>query len=139
MSTTQAQQQSDNPITQPALESGTYEIIRNRLQKQAGELRSRLDKLNTERKSVFGAIETALISNDRINTANYCIARDIVAVGDYCIFGYNVHIGLRSGIQLKDVFSIYEFKENSFQEVGAGSLVERREICDGFSEFVSVL
>ncbi len=132
MSTTQAQQQTDNQITQPTLESGTYEIIRNRLQKQAGDLRSRLEQLNTARKSVFGAIETALISNDRINTANYCIARDIVAVGDYCIFGYNVHIGLRSGIQLKDVFSIYKFKQHSFHEVGLDVLLTDDKFATDF-------
>ncbi len=98
------------------LEGGTYEIIRGRLQKQATDLRSRLDQLNSARKTVFGAIETQLIANDRIHTENYCTARDITAIGRYCIFGYNVHIGLRSGIRLEDVFSIYEFGENTFTE-----------------------
>lgn len=98
------------------LESGTYEIIRNRLEKQAGDLKGRLEQLNVARREVFGAIETQLIANDRINTENYCTARDIIAIGPKCIFGYNVHIGLRAGIQLKDVFSIYSFAENSFEE-----------------------
>lgn len=105
---------TENKGTQ--LEAGTYEIIRNRLHQQATELKTRLDQLNTARKTVFGAIETKLIANDRINTNNYCIARDILAIGQYCLFGYNVHIGLRSGIQLKDVFSIYTFTDNRFQE-----------------------
>lgn len=101
-----------------SIDGGTYEIIQNRLHGFAEELRSRLSKLNHARKEVFGAIETALIANDRINTQNYCIARDIVSVGEYAIFGYNVHIGLRSGIRLGDVFSVYTFQENKFQEVG---------------------
>ncbi len=100
----------------PQLESGTYEIIRNRLDAQATELRKRMQELNRARKEVFGAIETQLIATDRVNTSNYCIARDIVAIGNNCVFGYNVHVGLRSGIQLKDVFSIYEFKEQRFVE-----------------------
>jgi MoxR-like ATPase/flagellin-specific chaperone FliS len=105
----------NNQNTQPTqLEGGTYEIIRNRLQKQGTELRTRLTTLNDARKEVFGAIETQLISNDRISTSNNCIARDIVAIGDISIFGYNVHIGLRSGIKLADVFSIYEFRDNGF-------------------------
>ena len=99
-----------------ALEGGTYEIIRQRLDNQASDLRSRLSQLNDARKEVFGAIETQLIANDRINTDNHCIARDIVAIGDRSIFGYNVHIGLRSGIKIKDVFSVYKFEGNSFQE-----------------------
>ncbi len=97
------------------IEGGAYEIIQGRLQKDASDLRQRLAQLNTARKEVFGAIETKLIANDRINTQNYCIARDIVSVANYTIFGYNVHIGLRSGIQLADVFSVYEFRDNKFQ------------------------
>lgn len=98
------------------MDSGAYEIIRNRLDAQAGELQQRLQQLNRARKEVFGAIETQLIATDRINTTNYCMARDIVAIGKHCIFGYNVQVGLRSGIQLKDVFSIYEFKDQHFVE-----------------------
>ena len=113
MSSTQS---TDQPTQEVQLETGTYEIIRGRLSKQAAELRQRLEQLNGARKEVFGAIETQLIANDRINTSNYCEARDIIAIGDYCIFGYNVHIGLRSGIKLKDVFSIYEFRDNAFHE-----------------------
>ena len=104
------------------LESGTYEIIRKRLQTQAGDLSSRLDQLNAARKEVFGAIETQLVANDRINTSNHCIARDITSIGECCIFGYNVHIGLRSGIKLSDVFSVYKFEGNSFHEEGLGLL-----------------
>jgi hypothetical protein len=110
----------------PSLESGTYEIIRNRLNAQANELRSRMQQLNEARKAVFGAIETQLIATDRINTANYCIARDIVAIGQYCIFGYNVHVGLRSGIELKDVFSIYQFKDQRFEEADLSMLQDEK-------------
>ncbi len=97
------------------LETGTYEIIRNRLNNQANDLNTRLAQLNEERKKVFGAVETQLIANDRINTDNYCIARDILAMGNTCLFGYNVHVGLRSGIKLEDVFAAYEFQGNSFK------------------------
>ena len=100
------------------IDGGAYEIIQNRLRGFAGELRTQLTKLNTARKEVFGAIETSLIANDRINTQNYCIARDVVSVGRYTILGYNVHIGLRSGIRLEDVFSVYAFENNTLKEVG---------------------
>ncbi len=103
-----------NQTTQ--LEGDTYGIIRTRLLKQQGELSKRLDQLNTERKKVFGSIETKLLATDRINTSNNCIARDIFALGDTVLFGYNVHIGLRSEIKIEDVFSIYKFSNNAFQE-----------------------
>ena len=97
------------------LEGGSYEIIQNRLQKHKNDLTQRLQTLNNNRKDVFGAIETKLIANDRINTENTCTARDIVALGNICLFGYNVHFGLRSEIKLEDVFSVYKFQDNHFQ------------------------
>src|SRR5690606_11363207 len=99
------------------LDVGTYEVIQNRLQKQKVELQQRLIQLNNGRKDVFGSLETKLITNDRINTENNCIARDIVSLGDICLLGYNVHFGLRTDIGLKDVMSIYKFKDNSFEAV----------------------
>ncbi|NAS31242.1 AAA domain-containing protein [Flavobacteriaceae bacterium R38] len=96
------------------LDGGTYEIIQNRLQKQKRELQNRLAQLNNARATVFGNVETKLIANNRINTQNNCIARDIVTIGDICIFGYNVHFGLRTEITLADVFSIYKYDGDHF-------------------------
>lgn len=98
------------------LEGGTYEIIQSRLQIHKNSLIEKLGLLNDDRKNVFGATETKLIANDRINTENSCIARDIVAFGNLCLFGYNVHFGLRTEIQLSDVFSVYEYKDNRFHQ-----------------------
>jgi len=102
-----ADNQTDDNI---ALDSGTYEIIQSRLLKQKNDLQKRLHLLNEERKKVFGSLETQLIANDRINTENNCIARDIVSIGNQSLFGYNVHFGLRTSISLSDVFSVYQFQ-----------------------------
>lgn len=110
----------------PSLEAGTYEIIRNRLQQQSAELNKRLDQLNTARKQVFGAVEPQLLSNERINTNNYCVARDLFSLGQYCILGYNVHVGLRSGIRLQDVFSVYQLEETSFRDAGLDLLQQEK-------------
>ncbi|WP_245833560.1 DNA repair ATPase [Nonlabens spongiae] len=99
----------DRPNQVSSLDSGTYEIIQSRLLKQKNDLQKRLSALNEERKKVFGSLETQLIANDRVNTEHNCIARDIVTIGKYSIFGYNVHFGLRTEITLSDVFSVYEF------------------------------
>ncbi|MHA7055934.1 DNA repair ATPase [Aquimarina sp. M1] len=96
------------------LDGGTYEIIQNRLLKQKGKLQNRLTQLNDARKEVFGSVETKLIANNRINTKNNCIARDIVTISDICLFGYNVHFGLRTAIKLDDVFSIYTYADDHF-------------------------
>ncbi|HEX2900712.1 MAG TPA: DNA repair ATPase, partial [Bacteroidia bacterium] len=98
----------------PQLEGGTYEIIRNRMLTHGAELRTRLGKLNASRKDVFGAIEFALTGSDRISTENNCTPRDIAAIGNKTLFGYNVHIGLRTETKLGDVFSLYLYKDKHF-------------------------
>ncbi|WP_300021344.1 DNA repair ATPase [uncultured Maribacter sp.] len=104
------------------LDGGTYDVIKNRLQKQKELLQNKLIDLNNDRKTVFGSLETKLITNDRINTENNCIARDIVSFGNTCLFGYNVHFGLRTDINIKDVFSCYHFEDNSFKAIDLGLL-----------------
>ncbi len=112
------------------LEQGTYEIIQNRLQKQKTDLLQRLQQLNEARKEVFGSIATELLATTRITTPNNCIATDIASLGKVFIFGYNVHIGLRSSIKLEDVFSIYQFKDNDFVQQDLSLLNEARFLSD---------
>lgn len=103
--------------TQPnndTLDSGSYEIIRKRLQHQKETLSNKLQLLNTARKEIFNSTNFILKANQRISTDNNCVSRGILAIGNICIFGYNVHFGLRTEIQLQDVFSIYLFEENQF-------------------------
>ncbi|TDS10378.1 DNA repair ATPase [Sphingobacterium paludis] len=101
-------------IKQDTLDQGAYEIIRKRLLTQRDELIKRLNALNTARKEVFNATAFVLKANQRITTENNCVARGIIALDTVCIFGYNVHFGLRSEIRLEDVFSIYLFENNQF-------------------------
>ncbi len=100
------------------LEGGTYEIIRNRLLTHGKELRSRIDKLNSARKGVFGAVETKLLSSQRISTENNCIPRDMVPVDHKFLFGYNVFVGLRSETRLSDTFSAYNWLNNELSVAG---------------------
>lgn len=95
------------------LEAGAYEIIRNRLAKGGKALQARLEQLNGARKDVFGAIETKLLATEHITTDNSCIARDMIPVGDRFIFGYNVHIGLKSQVVLEDVFAVYRLENHT--------------------------
>lgn len=95
------------PSSAPTMDQGTYQVLRNRLSQQATLLRERLNKLNESRREVFGSIPTELVSTQRITTEHNCVARDLVAVGDHLIFGYNVQMGLRSETHLEDVFAVY--------------------------------
>jgi len=100
------------------MEASTYELIRRRLNSQGEDLRQRMQSLNQKRKTTFGAVETQLIATDRITTTNNCIPVDMVAVGQHFLFGYNVHMGLRTEIKMADVFAVYRFEDSdhSFHE-----------------------
>ena len=123
-----------NRNNQPeGLEQGTYEIIRNRLNKQGDALREGLSLLNTSRKEVFGAIETTLLTSERITTENKCIPSDMIAIGDHFIFSYNVHIGLRTTTKLGDVFSVYQYKEHAFHQE-ENTLINDQKFQEDFSD-----
>ena len=102
---------------EPSLEKGTYEIILNRLSNHEKDLRDKLQKLNEARKEAFGSIEFELNRSERVTTHNNCNPRDIVPLnGSAFLFAYNVHMGLRTGIEIEDVFGVYEVKEGNFHE-----------------------
>ncbi|MBE2286690.1 MAG: DNA repair ATPase [Prosthecobacter sp.] len=101
-----------SPQPSPQLEAGAYEVIRQRLSKHGSELQRRLDLLNNDRKAEFGGIETALLTTTRLTTDNNCVPRDMAAIGPKrFLFGYNVHLGLRSTMKIEDVFAVYDYQE----------------------------
>lgn len=110
-SMSEATAQSETAETQ--LESGTYEILRNRLRGHGDELRKRLNELNQTRKDVFGSIDLKLLNTERITTEHNCVPRDMVSVGDQFLFGYNVQFGLRTERAIADVFSVYAFDDET--------------------------
>ncbi len=122
---------TDNNIT-ATLDSGTYEIIRNRLEEQRLLLAQRLAKLNTARKEIFNSSGFQLVANQRITTNNNGVARGIMAFGDLTIFAYNVHFGLREDIKLSDVFSIYKFTGDHFEPQPL-TLIEDENFITDFS------
>jgi hypothetical protein len=112
------------------MENSTYEVIKNRLTKQGSDLKERIEKLNASRIEVFGSIETKLLKSERIITENNCIPRDMAPVEDAFIFGYNVNIGLKSKVELSDVFSIYKYKEGTFQKETLGLIDDDQFLKD---------
>lgn len=107
-------QSEGSPEPQAGLERGTYEVLRGRLTAAGQQLRERLEKLNAARKAVFGAIETKLLATERITTDHNCVPRDMTSVGHCFLFGYNVHLGLKSTVVPSDVLAVYEFKDRTF-------------------------
>ncbi|MEM6262789.1 MAG: DNA repair ATPase, partial [Bacteroidota bacterium] len=112
------------------LEGGTYEVLKNRLEKSANQLTSATKKLDERRKEVFGGIETRLISAERITTAHNCVPRDMVPIGEQFIFGYNVHLGLKTHVELEDVFSFHAYRDHHFPILEKPLLQDEQFISD---------
>lgn len=115
------------------MENGTYEVIKDRLEKQGINLSNRLDSLNEIRKQTFGSVETKLLGSDRIITEHNCVPRDMAPVGDLFLFGYNVHIGLKSKVELKDVFSVTRYSNGQFTSQSL-ELIEDAQFVEDFEE-----
>ncbi len=93
-----------------SLASGTYEVLRNRLREASQDLRGRFERLNEARSAVFGNIETKLGATAHVSTDHNCIPRDLLAIGDRLLLGYNVQFGLKTEIRCEDVFSLYRLE-----------------------------
>lgn len=127
------------PTPSPQLEAGAYEVIRQRLDKHGSELERRLDLLNEDRKNQFGGIDTALLATSRLTTDNNCVPRDMAAIGlQRFLFGYNVHLGLRTTMRVEDVFAVvdYHVADHSFHP-RKESLLDDKQFADDFAYLYS--
>lgn len=99
---------------QQQLEGGAYEVIRGRMEKHGAVLRERIEKLNADRKAIFGAVDPALIATERVSTEHNCVPRDMVSIGaNRFLFGYNIQFGLKQTTDPTDVFAIYDYDPES--------------------------
>jgi hypothetical protein len=102
--------------TGSGLEAGSYEVLRDRLGAQAGELARRADALNTARIAAFGSTELALVGTERIRTERNIVPRDIVAVGDALLVGYEAPAA--------DVFALYDRDLNRLPDEAVPGLLD---------------
>lgn len=107
-----------------SMTTGTYEVLRNRLRDAAGKLRSRIETLNEERSATFGNIQTQLLATERITTEHNCVPRDLIAIGNQFLFGYNVQFGLKTETTLEDVFGVYCLKDRTFHAAPLKEMID---------------
>ena len=98
------------PEAAQQIDSGNYEVIRQRLLAGGRALRQKTEALNEQRKQVFGGTELAVVANERVRTENNCVPRDILSVGGHLLFGYNVFLGLKSDTAVSDVLALHRFE-----------------------------
>ncbi|RMX05672.1 AAA family ATPase [Corticibacter populi] len=106
-----AQAAVDLAVDQAVASGGAYEVLQKRLAEQGGALRSIAAELNARRLEEFGSSHMELLGRLRVRTENNCVGRDIVQVGGWLLFGYNVFIGLKQQTRVEDVFALYRLEE----------------------------
>ncbi|GAF56492.1 hypothetical protein JCM18901_2223 [Psychrobacter sp. JCM 18901] len=84
---------------------------KKRLIEQGARLEQQTATLNTARLEEFGSTQMQVIARTRIRTEHNCVAQDMVQVGEYLLFGYNVFMGLKRASNVKDVLSLYRLIE----------------------------
>ncbi|WEV26387.1 DNA repair ATPase [Streptomyces sp. 71268] len=95
------------------LDAGTYEVLRGRLGARATELARRAEALNASRTAAFGSTELTLTGTEPVRTERASVPRDVVAVGESLLFGYNTSAGPESGATaVGDVFALYDRELN---------------------------
>lgn len=121
------QNPSSELVDNAVAEGGAYEVIRKRLLDQGQALEARVRELNEARLAEFGSSDMSVVARVRVRTENNCIPRDIVQVGDYLLFGYNVFIGLKKETKVEDVFSVF-----SARKTESGYEMDEVQLADTF-------
>ncbi|MDX3453798.1 DNA repair ATPase [Streptomyces sp. ME02-8801-2C] len=106
------------------LDTGTYEVLRDRLTAQATELARRAEALNTRRTEEFGSTPLELVGTERLRTEHTCVPRDIAAVGDVLLFGHNVFLGRGPETTVGDVFALHDRDLNRLPDDAVPGLLD---------------
>ncbi|TGN39171.1 DNA repair ATPase [Marinobacter confluentis] len=119
-------------------EGGTFATLKKRLTDHAQSLRGTVKSLNEEREVQFGASSMDVLGRVRARTPHNCIARDVVRLGEFLLFGFNVEHGLKQTVELPDVFSLYRLEESDgsweiTQSAVAGSFLENEKFQTDFT------
>ncbi|MGX4691110.1 DNA repair ATPase [Streptomyces sp. JNUCC 63] len=104
-----------------SVDTGTYEVLRDRLTAQAAELARGAELLNARRAEEFGATRLDLTGTGRLRTEHPSVPRDVVAVGDHLLFGYN---GVRSEPEVGDVLALHDRELNRLPEDAVPGLLD---------------
>lgn len=102
----------DNIIESAVEQGGSYEVIRKRLDSNVKDLSTRTTKLNEARIKEFGSLKQELISTLNIHSENNAIPVDMTQVNGMVMIGYNAVMGMKTKMQLEDVFDFYKITKD---------------------------
>ncbi|MFE7312128.1 DNA repair ATPase [Streptomyces sp. NPDC057555] len=104
------------------LDTGTYEVLRDRLVAQAAELARRADELNDRRVEEFGATRLELTGTERLRTDRASVPCDIAAVGEALLFGRHTPTDAQGAPG--GVFALYDRELNPLPEDAVPGLLD---------------
>ncbi|MFJ9539861.1 DNA repair ATPase [Streptomyces sp. NPDC101225] len=105
-------------------DTGTYEVLRDRLTAQAAELARRAEELNARRAEEFGSTRLALAGTGRLRTEHTCVPRDIVSLGDVLLFGSTAVPGPKGGTTVGDVLALHDREVNRLPDDAVPGLLD---------------
>ena len=106
------------------LDTGTYEVLRDRLHAQAAELARRAEALNARRTEEFGSSRLELAGTGWLRTERTRVPRDLVSVGDALLFGHNVLLGPKPETTVGDVLALYDRDLNRLPDDAVPGLLD---------------
>ncbi|MEV7871151.1 DNA repair ATPase [Streptomyces sp. NPDC088124] len=118
------------------METGTYEVLRDRLGAQARELARRAGELNSRRVAAFGSTELALTGTAHLRTERPSVPRDIVAVGGALLLGHHGRPGGGAGaaVEVGDVLALYDRELNPLPQDAVPGLLDDPRFVKEFAE-----
>ncbi|MZE72163.1 DNA repair ATPase, partial [Streptomyces sp. SID5789] len=116
-----------------ALDTGTYEVLRDRLTAQAAELARRAEALNTRRIEEFGSLRLELDGTEHLRTGPACVPRDLVSVGDVLLFGYGTVPGRGPETAVGDVLALHDRALNPLPEDAVPGLLDDPDFVREFA------
>ncbi|MFJ7779287.1 DNA repair ATPase [Streptomyces yangpuensis] len=106
-------------------DTGTYEVLRDRLATQARELARGAESLNEARITVFGSSGLTLSGSGQLRTGDSRTAVDLIGVGDHLLFGYDRSAGRGGGeAAVRDVLALYDRDLNPLPEDAVPGLLD---------------
>ncbi|CAM5556844.1 hypothetical protein SDIAM103S_04934 [Streptomyces diastaticus subsp. diastaticus] len=101
---------ADGTAAGPGLDGAAYDVLRDRLAAQAGELALRAEALDARRTEAFGSTAPAATGTLTLRTAHPARAADLAALGDALLFGVRDlpdTVTAGGGPAVGDVFSLH--------------------------------
>ncbi|MEU7467625.1 DNA repair ATPase [Streptomyces sp. NPDC044984] len=108
----------------PAVDGGAYQVLRDRLADRAAELARRAEALNHRRTEEFGAPELRLTGTERLRTDRTAVPRDIVAVGNVLLFGYDTRPRPEADTTVGDVLAPHDRELNRLPDDAVPGLLD---------------